>query len=252
MSAEIGLRSRGTQLNLVILVSLGLSIYPCLLSPTLAQEEAPREMIAMAQSMAGFRFESDLKVGDWIKYQTSQGGTVAICNLEVTREEGGNLWIHEDSGGMVVDMLVDLKAGRLIKIERVNRAGERASVPLLPPEQVNQMAGMFQMQASQGPVTNWAKGEGTERVEVPAGTYTCVFLEPVLRPDALAQMPADYARNVRAQSRVYLCDEVPRLIPLNVAMNWAAFPAAFQSVQGGIVASNWAEMGLKLLEFGRK
>ena len=252
MSAGIGLRCRGTQLSQVVLVSLGLGIFPCLIPPTLAQEDAPREMIAMAQSLAGFRFDSDLKVGDWIKYQTSQGGTVATCNLEVTREEGGNLWIHEDSGGMVVDMLVDTRAGRLLKIERVNRAGERTSVPLLPAEQVNQMAGMFQMQASQGPVTNWAKGEGTEQVEVPAGAYTCVFLEPVLRPEAIAQMPAEYAQNVRAQSRIYLCDEVPRLIPLNVAMNWAAFPEAFQSVQGGVVASNWAEMGLKLLEFGRK
>jgi hypothetical protein len=37
-----------------------------------------------------------------------------------------------------------------------------------------------------------------------------------------------------------------------IAMNWAAFPGAFQSVSGGVVASNWADMGLKLLEFGRK
>lgn len=221
-----------------------------------AQEGPSPQEIAMFQYITPLRFGRDLKVGDRVKYQSGMEGELQYHELEVTKKEGSNLWIHEEMMGQEFDMLIDPGTGRLLKIEYIDESGNKASPTLLDESELAPMVQMMQAQMQEqmagGQLMGWEKGAGTEGIDVPAGTFTCTFLEPTFSQELLSQLEADQIKQFKADSRLYFSEEVPRMFPMQIAMGWALYADAFKEVKGGVIATNQAQMGLKLAEYSRK
>lgn len=94
------------------------------------------EGAAIMQWTLKYRFNSDLKVGDMVRYQVAgeSGGEPAEISLKVIGKEAGNLRIREKSPDGEMNYLVDLKNMKLIKANRIEPTGEKIEISSLSGE----------------------------------------------------------------------------------------------------------------------
>ena len=147
----------------------------------LQAQELSEEMMmtAMVQYTLKYRFGKDLKVGDFVKYQCGEDE----FELKVTKQEKGGVWIVDElDGGMKIHMLVDLKRMQLIECFGFDDEGEKRVASLLSDKELAQIIEMgkkeMEKEMEGSEIIGWKKGEGEEKVEVPAGSFTCSYLEP--------------------------------------------------------------------------
>ncbi len=213
------------------------------------------QQAALMQYTLKYRFTPDLKVGDWIKYNaiTGEGVKDAGIELKITGEEKGNFWIEEKFQGVEVQYLVDLKQMKLIKAKGVDETGSEFELTLLSDEKLDEIMGMFKVQMEQqgsyAQFISWKEGEKTEEVVIPAGTFNCVYLRPEYS-EQYAKQIEDYEKLLRDQGktdaeidaavygnepRLYFCDDVPKMLPMQIAIGWVPYIEAFEEITGGLI-----------------
>ncbi len=213
------------------------------------------QQAALMQYTLKYRFTPDLKVGDWVKYNeiTGEGAENAGVELKVTGEEKGSFWIEEKFHGVEVQYLVDLKQMKLIKAKGVDETGSEFELTLLNDEKLDEIMGMFKVQMEQqgsyAQFVSWKEGEKTEEVVVPAGTFNCVYLRPEYA-EQYAKQIEDYEKLLREQGktdaeidatvygnepRLYFSDDVPKMLPVQIAIGWVPYIEAFEKITGGLI-----------------
>ncbi|MCK4584866.1 hypothetical protein KAU13_05560 [candidate division WOR-3 bacterium] len=210
------------------------------------------KMTAMIQYTMEYRFGKDLKVGDWVKYQMIEEGTkTGEIELKVTKQEKGGVWIVEEFPGMKIHLLVDLKRMKVLKGFGIDDEGEKREATLLDDKELAEVIAMFKNQMEQegvySQVISWKKGEETEKVDVPAGSFTCSYLEPEYSEQHKKQIE-DYIKllrehgksdaeieEVKKSGRLYFSKDVPRLLPMQIAIGWMPWIDIFKEVKVGLV-----------------
>jgi hypothetical protein len=212
------------------------------------------QQAALIQYTLKYRFTPDLKVGDWVKYEiTGEGAEGAGIELKVTGEEKGNFWIEEKFQGVEVQYLVDLKQMKLIKAKGVDETGSEFELTLLSDEKLDEMMGMFKIQMEQqgsyAQFVSWKEGDKTEELVVPGGTFACIYLRPEYA-EQYAKQIEDYKKLLREQGktdaeidaavygnepRLYFSDDVPKMLPMQIAIGWVPYIEAFEKITGGLI-----------------
>jgi hypothetical protein len=243
------------------LTLIGFIIVSSLLGNTnivLAQELSEDDKkAAIMQYTLKYRFGQDLKVGDWVKYNeiTEEGEKAAEIELKVTKEEKGGVWIVEKSYGIKFHYLVDLKRMKVLKASGTDEDGNNFEVTPLSDEKLTEVIAMFknqmEQQGSYSQFISWKKGEETEKVDVPAGSFTCVYIKPEY-PEQHKKQIENYVKLMQEQGkseteinseisknepRLYFSKNVPRLLPVQIAMGWMPWIDNFEEVKGGLVES---------------
>jgi len=218
------------------------------------EEASPEEMAAMLQYTLKYRFDKDLKVGDWVKYQVvGEGEKPGEHEIRVTKKEKGGVWIVEKFGDAEIHLLVDLKRMKLLKGFGFDEKGKKQEVTPLNDEElaeaVEMMKKEMEQQGAYSQFISWKKGEETEKVDIPAGSFKCVYLKPEYSEQYAKQMQ-DYikllqehgksdaeidAEILKNESRLYFSKDVPRLLPMQIAIGWMPFIDSFEEVKGGLV-----------------
>ncbi|OYD13834.1 hypothetical protein CH333_09865 [candidate division WOR-3 bacterium JGI_Cruoil_03_44_89] len=224
----------------------------------LAQELSEDEKeVVMIQYTLKYRFDKDLKIGDWVKYQwTQEGGEPQEHEIRVTEKEKGGVWIVEKFEDGEIHLLVDLKSMNLLKGFGFDEEGERHEASPLSDKELSEAVEMMQKEMEQQmkdyPISGWKKGTKKEEVEVLAGSFTCSYLEPEYSEKHIKAMQ-DYGmspekiKETMKEMRLYFSEDVPRLLPVQIAGGWAPFIEAFQEIKGGLVES--PQMGLELTAY---
>lgn len=252
-------RERFCRLAMITLAMLvGLISSANLLQAQELSEEV--EMSAMMQYTLEYRFGKDLKVGDFVQYQL---GEEDVLELKVTKQEKGGVWIVEEFPGMKIHLLLDLKRMKLIAGFGIDDKGEKHEANPLSDKELAKVIEMMkkemEQQGAYSQFVSWKKGEETEKVDVPAGSFTCSYLEPeyseqykkqiedyikLLREHGKsdAEIDAEISKN---EPRLYFSKDVPRLLPMQIAIGWVPWIGVFKEVNGGIVKVPHMQLELK-------
>ncbi len=210
---------------------------------------------AMIQYTLKYRFGQDLKVGDWVKYNEITEEGAKTIELKVTKQEKGGVWIVEESLGMKIHLLVDLKSMKVLECFGFDKEGEKREVTPLSDKEValiieNGKKEMEQ-QGVYSQIISWKKDEKTEKVDVPAGSFACVYIKPeypeqhkkqienyvkIMKEHGKsdAEIDAEISKN---EPRLYFNKDVPRLLPVQIAIGWIPWIDVFKEVKGGLVES---------------
>lgn len=159
-------------------------------NPLLAQEAelSPEERAAVIQVTAQYRFGSDLKVGDWVRYQyLGPEDSTRQIELKVTGEEEGALWIVETLTNQstnttsAIHLLVNLPEQKFLQIFIIDEKGEKQTLPVLRIDQYYTIvAEMWTKAGEEGtmPPFYWRKGAEQKEVALGEQSFTCEYLEP--------------------------------------------------------------------------
>lgn len=229
---------------LVGVVSLAASV-----DMVFAQELGEKEkQLALVQYTLPYRFDKNLKVGDWVKYQiVEEGEEKQEIELKVTKKEKGGVWIVEKQTkgrkptGMEMHLLVNLKNLSLVKALGVDAKGRKQEAAPLGEKKLSQAIEIgkkeIEKQSGEAAIVGWEKGSDAETIKVAAGSFSCDYLEPIFS-EAHEEQAQKYGMSVadlKKKSRVYFSEDVPRLLPLMMAGGWIQFIEVFGEVKGGMV-----------------
>jgi len=229
------------------------------LAQELSKEEEERQGSAMVQYTLKYCFDKDLKVGDWVKYQKieeqEKGKEIEEIELKVTKKENGGVWIVEKSGYGEFHLLVDLKRMKLLKAFGFDEEGKKREVTPLSDKEVAEAVEMMkkemEQQGAYSQIVSWKKSEKTEKVDVPAGSFTCVYIKPEYSEQHKKQIE-NYVKMMKKQGksdaeidaeisknepRLYFNKDVPRLLPMQIVLGWIPWIDVFKEVKGGLVES---------------
>jgi len=217
------------------------------------------KMSAMMQYTLEYRFGKDLKVGDFVKYQLGEGE----IELKVTKQEKGGVWIVENGAGMKIHLLVDLKRMKVLKGFGFDEKGEKRVMTPLDDKELARVIEMMkkgmEQEGAYSQFVSWKKGKETEKVNVPAGSFTCVFIKPEYSEQHAKKME-NYVKLMKEQGksdseidaeisknepRLYFSKDVPKLLPAQIAIGWVPWIDAFKEVKGGIVKVPHMQLELK-------
>lgn len=216
----------------------------------LAQELDEKEkQIAILQYTLPYRFDSNLKVGDWVKYQiVREGEEKEEIELKVTKKGKGGVWIiekHTKGGklkGFEVHLLVDLKNLKLVKGFALDEKGQKLEGTPLGEKRLSQIIEIgkkeWKEETTGSGILGWEKGADAETITAAGGSLDCCYLEPIFSEEQEKQAQ-DYGMSVaemKQKTRVYFSEDVPRLLPMMVAGGWAPFIEVFEEVKGGLVS----------------
>ncbi len=223
------------------------------LAQELSDEQEEMQMAAMVQYTLQYRFGQDLQVGDWVKYNEIAEEGEKTIELKVTKQEKGGVWIVEKFPGMEIHLLVDLKSMKVLEAFGFDEEGEKRVMSPLDDKELAQIIEMgkqqMQQQGAYSQFISWKKGEESEVVDTPAGSFTCVYMRPEYS-EQYAKHMQDYAKLMREQGksdaeidaeiskrepRLYFNNDVPKLLPMQIAMGWMPYIDIFEEVKGGLV-----------------
>jgi hypothetical protein len=223
------------------------------LAQELSDEQEEMQMAAMVQYTLQYRFGQDLQVGDWVKYNEIAEEGEKTIELKVTKQEKGGVWIVEEFPGMEIHLLVDLKSMEVLEAFGFDEEGEKRVMSPLDDKELAQIIEMgkqqMQQQGAYSQFISWKKGEETEVVDTPAGSFTCVYMRPEYS-EQYAKHMQDYTKLMREQGksdaeidaeiskrepRLYFNNDVPKLLPMQIAMGWMPYIDIFEEVKGGLV-----------------
>lgn len=225
----------------------------------LAQELGEKEkQLALLQYTLPYRFDSNLKVGDWVKYQiVREGEEKEEIELKVTKKGKGGVWIvekHTKGGklkGFETHLLVDLKKLKLVKAVGLDEKGQKLEATPLGEKRLSQIIEMgkkeMEKEMTGSGMIGWEKGADTETITAAGGSLDCCYLEPIFSEEHKKQAQ-DYGMSVaemKQKTRMYFSEDVPRLLPMMVAFGWAPFIEVFEEVKGGLV--NLVHMNVELV-----
>lgn len=212
-------------------------------------EEA--KMTAIIQYTLEYRFSKDLKVGDFVKYQLGE----EEGELKVTKQEKSGVWIVEEFPGMKIHMLVDLKRMKVLKGFGIDDKGEKRVMNPVDDKKLYEQIAMFKnkmkQQGAYSQFISWEKCGKREKVDVPAGSFTCVYIKPEYSEQHKKEIE-NYVKQMQKQGktdaeinaeisknefRLYFNKDVPRLLPVQIAMGWMPWIDVFKKVKGGLVES---------------
>lgn len=106
--------------------------------------------------------------------------------------------------------------------------------------------------AQQGSFTQffaWEKGGEKEKVDSPAGSFTCDYIRPVYA-EQYAKQVNDYVKLLKDQGkseaeinavvygnepRLYFSNDVPKMLPAQIAIGWMPWIDIFEGLTGGLV-----------------
>jgi hypothetical protein len=212
------------------------------------------QQTAIMQYTLKYRFGKDLKVGDMVKYTSvsDEGEEPSVIELTVSDKKGGNLIIDESMGGMLIHYQINPSNMEMVSISGTDDNGDDIDIKPLSDERYEQVMEMFKARIKQGAYTQfvaWEKGSESEEVNTPAGGFKCIYLHPEYS-EMYAQQMKGYETSLRSQGkseaeikkaiydnepRVYFNKDVPKLLPMNIAMGWMPWIEAFGDIEGGIV-----------------
>jgi hypothetical protein len=225
----------------------------------LAQELTEKEkQLAMTQYTVPYRFDKALKVGDWVKYRIArEGEEIEEIELKVTKQENDGVWIVEQhregemQKGFDMHLLVGLKSLKLVKVFAVDEGGEKFEATPLDEATLSQIIEMGKKakQAEMTDIIGWEKGTEKEKVVVAKSVFECSYLEPKFSEEYIERIE-DYGATVievKEKSRLYFSEDIPRLLPTQIAFGWIIFIETFEEVKGGFVKST--QMNLELVGY---
>jgi len=213
------------------------------------------QQTAIMQYTLKYRFGKDLKVGDMVKYSDESGGDEepSVIELKVSGEKNGNLMIDESTHGMLIHYLINPAKMEFISITGTDDEGKDIDIKPLSDERFGQIMGMFksrmQQQGSFAQFVAWEEGSESEEVTTTAGGFKCIFLHPKYS-EMYAQQIKGYEESLRSQGksdaeikkmiyqsepRLYFNNDVPKLLPMNIAMGWMPWIEAFEGIEAGLV-----------------
>jgi len=224
-----------------------------------AQELTEKEkQLAMTQYTVPYRFDKNLQVGDWVTYQrVSEGEEIEEVELKVTKQENGGVWIvetHREGGkqkGLEMHLLVNLESLKLAKVFAVDEGGEQFEATPLDEATLSQIIEMGKKakRAEMTDIIGWEKGAEKEKVVVAGSIFECGYLEPKLSEEYIETIE-DYGATVievKEKARLYFSEDIPRLLPMQIAFGWIIFIETFKEVNGGFVKSE--QMNLELVGY---
>jgi hypothetical protein len=212
--------------------------------PPRPSEDEMEQMLALVQWMTPFRFGKDLKEGDWVKYGMLSGDPTQTTEIRVDGSEKGGIWIVETitdgSESSEVRLLIDLGTMKVLDAFRIDEQGDKESAAPLDDERVAEIMEPVMAQGMPGMPQGLAFAGlekcGTEEVSGPFGSLQCACLQAQITKESLEQIPPVQTEHVIAATRLYLSDEVPKLMPLQAAMALALLaPDDFGQVKNGLV-----------------
>jgi hypothetical protein len=218
----------------------------------LAQElSSEKVMTAMIQYTLEYRFSKDLKVGDFVKYQLGE----KTIELKVYKQEKGGVWIVEEFPGMKIHLLVDLKRMKVLKGFGFDEKGEKRVMNPLDDKKLTEVIAMFKnkmkQQGAYSQFISWKKGEKTEKIDVPAGSFACSYIKPEYSEKYKKQIE-NYIKQMQKQGKsdaeidaeisknepgLFFNKDVPKLLSMQIAMSWMPWIDAFKEVKGGLIES---------------
>lgn len=222
------------------------------------------QQTAIMQYTSEYRFGKDLKVGDMVKYtiESVEGEEPTVIQLKVSDKKSGMLIIDEITGMMVIHYQINPANMKLISITGTDPNGDDINLKPLSDERYEQVMEMFKARIKQGAYTQfvaWEEGSEAEQVNTPAGSFKCIYLHPKYS-EMYAQQMKGYEESLKAQGkseaeikkviyenepRIYFNNDVPKLLPMNIAMGWMPWIEAFGAVDEGLVeCSHMAPMKL--------
>lgn len=217
-------------------------------------ESDKAQMMAIYQWSTPYRLGSDLKAGDWVRYQ-SQGGQE--IELKVVKRDKDEMVVVEKvfNGPTLVSevhLRVDTKQMKLKEAFRVGAGGQKESTPFMDEKKVAEIVAQgrkkIEAQASQGQPVGWQKGASGVKTTVPAGGFDCCCLDPKFGPEQAKSMPPQQIEMMKQHLGMFFSEDVPRLIPIVNMMIVITSPEAFQAMKGGLVKS----AAVQLKEFEKK
>jgi len=217
------------------------------------EKEAQEQLAAMLQWSVKYRFGKDLKVGDRVEYKLiGDDNNNTAVELEVTKEERGGLWIVEKFEGNEVHMLVDLKNMTLLELFGYDEDGKRQEPPLLDDnkvlEKIEEMKNMATAMGEMGMPIKWQEVNNTEEITIPKGHLTCTIIEPKFREETTKDMSTDEKTNIIKEMRLYFSEDVPKLLPFEIALPAFVSSETFILLQGGFVKN----IDLEIEDFCKK
>ena len=114
---------------------------------------------------------------------------------------------------------------------------------------VSLLKNQMEQQGSYAQFISWKKSDKTEKVDVPAGSFTCVCIKPKYSEQYAEQMQ-HYIKAMKEQGkseaeidaelsknepRLYFSKDVPRLLPVQITMGWIPWIDNFKDVKGGLI-----------------
>jgi peroxiredoxin family protein len=224
-----------------------LAVLNIALAQELSEKEEDRQMAAMVQYTLKYRFDKDLKVGDWVKYQKieeqEKGEKIREIELKVTKKEKGGVWIVEKFEDAELHLLVDLNSMKLLKVFGFDEEGKKREAPPLSDkelaEAVEMMKKEMEKEMKDSPILGLEKGAKKERVTIANCSFNCEYLELLLTEQYIKRAP-DYVEKMKKESRLYFSEDVPRLLPLQILFGPSI--DVFQEVKGGLVKSRDLEI----------
>ena len=204
------------------------------------EKEAQEQLAAMLQWTTQYRFGKDLKVGDRVEYKFvgNENQSTAV-ELEVTKEERGGVWIVEKFEGNEVHMLVDLKTMTLLDLFGYDEEGERQEPFLLDDdkvlEKIDEMMNMAKAMSEMGIPIGWDDVKNRETITTTVGSLSCTYLEPKFSEEITKNMKSDEIVEMNEVMKLYFSEDVPKLLPFEIAMPAMVSSKAFEEIKGGFV-----------------
>lgn len=206
---------------------------------------------ALIQWSSKYRLGRDLQAGDWVKYQSiaepektleirletdAEGGNWII---EKTTAEGATTELHLHVGGAKMDLLGGF---------RVDAAGNRTEFGTTDLRKIGEEV----WNTREDVITSFPvvpdkvrvyACEGYEDVTVPAGTFSAKCLDVQEEDRQILALLSRQQRWISEGTKLYLCTDVPRLIPFSeVYLSALISPDDMMVVKGGLVKSHNYEL----------
>jgi len=217
------------------------------------EKEAQEQLAAMLQWTTQYRFGKDLKVGDRVEYKFigDENQSTAV-ELEVTKEERSGVWIVEKFEGNEVHMLVDLKTMTLLDLFGYDEEGERQEPPLLNKnkvlEKIDEMMNIAKGMGEMGIPIGWDDVKNRETITTTVGSLSCTYLEPKFSEEITENMKSDELVEMNEAMKLYFSEDIPKLLPFEIAMPAMVSSETFEIIQGGFVKN----IDLEIKEYIKK
>lgn len=234
-------------------------IYAGSTPPTFAQGilEDENARTAVIQYTMKYRFSPDIEIGDYVKYQTKadEGENPEIYELRVTKKDKTNFWIEEKVGEMETHYLFDPVGMKLVKAHGTDDKGQDYEITPLSEEKLAEVMTMIrkqmELQGSKAQIVNWIKGDKTEEINIEAGSFTCSSLVPEYSKE-YSNQTENYRTSLRSSGKseeeidkmifgnapaLFFSEDVPRMLPVYMAIGWMPWIDSFGEVKGGLVES---------------
>ena len=204
------------------------------------------DMNAILHYTAGFRFGSNLKVGDFVKYKTNERfGNKQFITLEVTKKDDKGVWIKEVFDGNEIHMHIDNINGKLLELWGYDEDKNYREYESISENTVTKRIQKIKQKVVEGTYSDGIIEERNRKnIKTSAGNFNCLCFSQSYDINRLSRSVSTKELNrFKNETKMYFSSDIPQLYPfLYLATQLIGKDESFRDSNLGLVKNHVIEL----------